>query len=94
MLARPITPFVYGKILETASLGPATMQINWPESAMAGAPKTGIATNLPPAEVMREDSLVVVSGWTVEQSTRTLPETEDWSMVFTVESTESSSPKQ
>lgn len=67
MTARP-TAWAMGRASLTEERGPAGTQMRAPASAIAGAPKTGMATNLWPAAVTRDEMEAVVEGWTVEQS--------------------------
>ena len=65
MASRALTPLQYGVIFCTTSLLPASTQIDLPAPATAGVPKTGPATNSPPAFSTILASLAVGLGFAV-----------------------------
>ena len=75
MTERP-TAWAKGRASSTEERGPAGTQTRAPASAIAGAPKTGMATNLWPAAMTRAEMEAVVEGWTVEQSMKRVGEGE------------------
>lgn len=87
---------MYGLIFSVTVAGPDRTQMSWPASAMAGAPKTGMAAKEAPAFVRSVSILVVVSGWMVLQSTKILDlrSTPEDRKAETVASMAGSSPRQ
>ncbi len=61
---------IQGRTTSHATSGPPIAKTNLPVAAIAGPPKTGAERSIAERSPNRVDNFSIVSGWTVEQSTK------------------------